>query len=177
MSRKKSSVVLESKIEEEEDDQAPFYEEVKSDLKRAGLLEEVLSPEEVEKLPVHEQWGIDCNGKKIVPHSEIPSNECEIPTCDIHEKELEEKPKMKPKMKHKNCYCVMDGPDDIVIAFLPEALDNKARGKLFQIIGELGFSMEKTTTLSASELFDRQQVEEPVEPQPEKTLFDGLKEE
>lgn len=192
----KNSVVLESKMEEEEDDQAPFYEEVKSDLGKAGLLEEALSPEEIEKLPVHEQWGIDYDGKKIVPHAEKPAEECEIPTCDIHkgnetdkalrnildqgEKELEEtttkvldfvEGHLKPKMKYRDCYCVMKGRDKIVMAFIADEFSEKSLGQIFKVIGEARLSMDNATTLSASELFDRQQVEEP---EPEKTLFDKL---
>lgn len=78
--------------------------------------------------------------------------------------------KIKGNLRHKQCYCVMAGKDDIVMAFLSEAFDSKSRGKIFQIIGECGLSMENATTLSASELFDRQ-VKPEEKPDPQKPLF------
>lgn len=78
--------------------------------------------------------------------------------------------KITGNLRHKECYCVMSGKDNIVMAFLPDAFDGKNRGKIFQIIGECGLSMENATTLSASELFDRQ-VKPEEKPDPQKPLF------
>lgn len=99
---------------------------------------------------------------------------------DKGEKELEEtttkvldfvEGHLKPKMRHRDCYCVMKGKDKIVMAFIADEFSEKSLGQIFKVIGEARLSMDNATTLSASELFDRQQVEEP---EPEKTLFDKL---
>ena len=73
-------------------------------------------------------------------------------------------------LRHKECYCVMSGKDNIVMAFIPDAFDPKFRGKIFQVIGEAGLSMENATTLSASVLFDKQ-VRPEEKPDPQKPLF------